>query len=333
MKPITGHLVSSYVWKDASVRADRLVEVLLLLQRRGQVTAREVADELEVSERTARRDLDALGMAGLPVYSVQGRNGGWRLLGDATTDLSGLSAPEVRALFMVAGPSNSDPEVRSALRKLVAALPETFRERAETATGAVVVDRSAWGSNAPDVREPEHLNAVQDAVVTSTEVELGYVARNGADSTRSIQPLGLASKGTNWYLVADTDNGRRTFRVDRVTSVTPTTRRFTRPDDFDLGSEWQQVVDAVDRQRAPVSAAGRIKASALHPARYVFGSRMRLGPSIDAEWSEVELRGHSVQSLSSELAGFGAELVVETPVELRRELARIAGELVAEYGA
>lgn len=63
------------------MRADRLVAVLLLLQRRGHVTAVEVADELEVSERTARRDLEALGMAGLPVYSTQGRNGGWQLAG------------------------------------------------------------------------------------------------------------------------------------------------------------------------------------------------------------------------------------------------------------
>ena len=126
------------------MRADRLVEVLLLLQQRGQVTAREVAEELEISERTARRDLDALGMAGLPVYSVQGRNGGWRLLGDGRTDLSGLSADEVRALFSVAGPSGADPEVRSALRKLVRALPETFRTRAERAATTIVEDRAPW---------------------------------------------------------------------------------------------------------------------------------------------------------------------------------------------
>ena len=87
------------------MRADRLVAVLLLLQTKGQVTAAEVAAELEVSERTARRDLEALGMAGVPVYSRQGRNGGWQLLGGARTDLSGLTAAEARALFLVAGPA------------------------------------------------------------------------------------------------------------------------------------------------------------------------------------------------------------------------------------
>ena len=89
------------------MRADRLVAILLLLQARGQVTAAEVAEELEVSERTARRDLEALGMAGIPIYSQQGRNGGWRLAGGGRTDLSGLTAGEARALLLVAGPSSA----------------------------------------------------------------------------------------------------------------------------------------------------------------------------------------------------------------------------------
>ena len=86
------------------MRADRLVAILLMLQTRGQVTAADVAAELEISERTARRDLDSLGVAGLPVYSVQGRNGGWRLLGDGRTDLTGLTSAETQALFLLAGP-------------------------------------------------------------------------------------------------------------------------------------------------------------------------------------------------------------------------------------
>src|SRR5215203_6033251 len=103
-----------------------------MLQTRGQVTAAEVAAELEISERTARRDLDSLGVAGLPVYSMQGRNGGWRLAGGGRTDLSGLTAAEARALFLVAGPSSSaTPQVKAALRKLVRALPEPFRDHAE----------------------------------------------------------------------------------------------------------------------------------------------------------------------------------------------------------
>ncbi|WP_143265471.1 helix-turn-helix transcriptional regulator, partial [Amycolatopsis lexingtonensis] len=114
------------------MRADRLMAILLLLQQREQLTAADAARELEVSERTARRDFDALAMAGVPVYSIQGRGGGWRLVGGARTDLSGLTAGEARALFLVAGPASAaTPAVKAALRKLVRALPEPFRVQAE----------------------------------------------------------------------------------------------------------------------------------------------------------------------------------------------------------
>ncbi|MGI8755427.1 MAG: helix-turn-helix transcriptional regulator [Acidimicrobiales bacterium] len=170
------------------MRADRLVAILLLLQQRDQVTAAEVAAELEVSERTARRDLDALGVAGLPIYSIQGRNGGWRLLGGGTTDLSGLTAPEARALFLVAGPaSTATPEVRAALRKLVRALPEPFRADAEAASGAVVVDPGGWDGTAPyRSPAPPLLDAVQQAVIGAQQLHLTYIARDGTTSERAI---------------------------------------------------------------------------------------------------------------------------------------------------
>ncbi|MCW2703105.1 MAG: regulatory protein DeoR, partial [Blastococcus sp.] len=116
------------------MRADRLIAVLLFLQTRGRVTAAEVARELEVSCRTARRDLEALGTAGVPVYSSSGRGGGWSLVGGARTDLSGLTAGEARALFMAAGPATAaTPGVQAALRKLLAALPAPLRQGAEAA--------------------------------------------------------------------------------------------------------------------------------------------------------------------------------------------------------
>src|SRR2546423_1531349 len=135
-----------FLCEDGRVRADRLVAILLLLQARGQVTAAEVAAELEVSERTARRDLEALGTAGVPIYSQQGRNGGWRLAGGGRTDLSGLTASEARALFLVAGPSPmATPPVKAAPRKLGRALPEPLRSGAEAAATPPVVDPTRPG--------------------------------------------------------------------------------------------------------------------------------------------------------------------------------------------
>src|SRR5689334_14748354 len=129
------------------MRADRLVATLLVLQARGRVTAAELAAELEVSVATARRDLEALSTAGVPVYPQPGRGGGWSLVGGARTDLSGLTSTEARALFLLAGPAAAvAPPIRSALRKLVRALPDTFRADAEAAADSVVVDPAGWGA-------------------------------------------------------------------------------------------------------------------------------------------------------------------------------------------
>ena len=119
------------------MRADRLVATLLLMQSRGRVTAAELAEELEVSVATARRDLEALSTAGIPVYPQPGRGGGWSLLGGARTDLSGLTAAEAQALFLLVGPAAAvAPEAKAALRKLVRALPDTFRADAEAVARA-----------------------------------------------------------------------------------------------------------------------------------------------------------------------------------------------------
>ena len=165
------------------MRADRLVATLLFLQSKGQVTAAEVAEELEVSIKTARRDLEALSIAGIPVYSTPGRGGGWALVGGARTDLSGLTATEARTLFLVAGPSSAvTPAAKAALRKLVQALPETFRAEAEKAANAVVLDPAAWRGTAPQT--PPHLEALQQAVIQEEQVTLGYTDAKGAVSER-----------------------------------------------------------------------------------------------------------------------------------------------------
>jgi predicted DNA-binding transcriptional regulator YafY len=316
------------------------VAILLLLQSRGQVTAGEVADELEVSERTARRDLEALGMAGLPIYSTQGRNGGWRLAGGGRTDLSGLTAAEARALFLVAGPSSAaTPQVKAALRKLVRALPEPFRPHAEAASEAVVVDPRGWdqghtaaggGGARP---QPPLLDAVQRAVVEGEQVTLGYVARNREPSSRVVHPLGLAAKGWAWYLVADTEAGLRTFRVDRMTSVEPTGESVVRPEGFVLSEAWKLIAEEVDLRRTPVSARAVVAPESLGWCRWVFGNRLRIGPSQPDGRVEVEVRGHSVWTIAAELAGFGPHLEALEPPELRDHLARLGADLTATYGA
>ncbi|MGE0880783.1 MAG: helix-turn-helix transcriptional regulator [Acidimicrobiia bacterium] len=314
------------------MRADRLVAILLLLQTRGQVTALEVAAELEVSERTARRDLEALSMAGVPVYSTRGRNGGWQLIGGARTDLSGLNAAEARALFLVAGPSSSaTPEVRAALRKLVRALPEPFREDAEAASSAVLVDPAGWGRRPRDRNHPPFLDALQSAVIRGEQVRLGYVSSRKEATTRIVHPLGLATKNQAWYLVADTEHGLRTFRVDRVNAVESTGAAVVRPPEFDLADAWRMVNERVDQLHGRARARGRVRGSYAGYLRGALGSRLNLGASVTDGWVEVEFGGPNYRSLAAEIAGFGAHLVIDEPAELVGILREIGRELVTLY--
>ena len=315
----------------STVRADRLIAVLLLLQTRGRVTAAQVAGQLEISERTARRDLEALALAGVPVYSSAGRGGGWSLVGGARTDLSGLTAEEARSLFLAAGTATTEPGVQAALRKLLAALPAPLRQGAEAAQSAVVVDAATWGRTPPV--EPAHLASLRQAVIDGRQAVLGYAGRGKPPSSRTVSPFGLVTKSGIWYLVAGTDSGVRTFRVSRVTGVTPTEAAVVRPEGFDLAAAWEESAATVEARRGSVRVTGRAEATLLPILRARLGNRVTMG-SPDADGRvEVTVAGPTLGMLVAELAGFGSRLLLLDPPEVRAHLAELAAELQQLYGA
>ncbi len=329
-----GHPMTRFVCDDRHMRADRLVATLLVLQSRGRVTATELADELEVSVKTARRDLEALAIAGIPVYSQPGRNGGWQLIGGARTDLSGLTEAEAKTLFMVAGPaSTATPEAKAALRKLVQALPETFRADAELAATSTVLDPASWGRES--VARPQFLDELRRAIVAGVQVRLGYADRTRTETTRVVHPLGLVEKGSTWYLVGDTDNGLRTFRVNRVRAVELTGAKAERPPDFDLAAVWQEVVDTVERKRARLQAVVRVDRRGYLGLREQFGPTTRIvaDPAADGnnDRIDVEVGAGSAWIIAQHLAGWADYVEVISPPEVRDRLAEIGRLLVAHY--
>ncbi|MGY1666318.1 helix-turn-helix transcriptional regulator [Geodermatophilus sp. SYSU D00696] len=313
------------------MRADRLVAALLLLQARGRVTAASLARELEVSVATARRDLEALSAAGIPVYPQAGRGGGWRLIGGARTDLSGLTGPEARALFLLLGPASSAaPAARSALRKLLQALPGAFRTDAAAAAEAVVVDPAGWGERA---RERPEVALLMDAVVGRRVVEFDYTGRGAAPTRRRAEPWGLVDKDGTWYLVAGTPAGRRTFRVDRIGAPVVTGAAFERPADLDLPRAWDEVAGEVERRRSLVTATVRAPAHLAAVLGDRFGRHCAVvgGPDGDG-CVQLRVAAHTVRSVAEQLAGFGAAVEVVEPTAVRAELAAIGGELVRRHG-
>jgi len=321
------------------MRADRLVATLLLLQAKDGITAREVAGELEVSTRTARRDLEALAMAGLPVYSKAGRGGGWYLLGGSRTDLTGLATPEATALFLALGAGRhnrsdsgaTQTELDKAVRKLLGALPEPMRREAEAASGAVVVDPARWGGPrfSPD-EDPEFFDLLQGAVIQRAEVELGYTSWSSGSTLRLVDPLGLVTKSARWYLVTSTEDGTRTFRLDRVDSVSLTGRMVTRPDGFDLKTAWDEITVRYDEEVSVARGAAVAEGWAVN-ALWGMGVRIDSDELLADGRHRLSIAGPTPRFLAVQLAGVAEGLEVEGPPELVTELAEIGRILVERY--
>jgi predicted DNA-binding transcriptional regulator YafY len=308
------------------VRADRLVAALLLMQSRGRVTAAELAAELEISVATARRDLEALSAAGIPVYPQPGRGGGWSLVGGARTDLSGLTAAEAQALFLLAGPAASTSgEAKAALRKLVRALPQTFRKDAEAAASATMTDPARWGAR--DKERPRLVEELQAAVVRRRKVHLTYANYAGQRSERLIDPWGLVEKDDLWYLIAGTENGQRTFRADRIITAVSTDFLAERPDDFELSEAWDRIVDEIERRLSSTWATVLIENRYLGVLRVRFGRHCVVAGGEADGRVRVRVAAPTALDLARQLAGWGALAEVTEPAAVRAELARIGAEL------
>ncbi|MFE9365632.1 helix-turn-helix transcriptional regulator [Streptomyces sp. NPDC006978] len=314
------------------MKADRLVATLLFLQARGRVTVRQVAEELEISERTARRDLEALSAAGVPVYSQRGRGGGWSLVGGARTDLTGFTQREIGALFLAAGPLSASPELRAALRKLVQAVPAPMRTHAEAASKALVVDGLDWSRAAVRAAGGPHHHALEQAVLDRVRITVGYADEGAPRQEWTVDPLGLVCKAGRWYTVAADGEGLRSFLHTRVASVTVTGEPARRPEGFDLAEAWQELAAEAERRLRATTVRAAAGPAAVPGLRELLGDRLRTGELRPDGRCEIEADGPSVEILVAQLAGAGADVEVLEPPEARARLARLGQELAAAHG-
>lgn len=320
------------------MRADRLVAIVLLLQTHGQLTASQLAERLESSVRTIRRDLDALAMAGVPVYAQRGRGGGWALLGGHRIDLSGLTVDEAQALFLATAPGPGsglgEAGLEAALRKVTAALPAPMREQVEAARHAVLVDHSRWGEQPPPA--PPHLETLRRAVVRRVQVEVRYARPGRAVEDRTLHPHGLVVKRGVWYLVATSERGLRTYRVDRVQGVQLTGRPAAVPELWDLAAVWDQLQRDLPERVSTLEVALDVEQRMVGVLQRALGGWGRVvvdEKDHGKEEGRVCCRAWfpSPAVAAAELAGFGSRVHVLGPREVRDALARIGAELVEAY--
>src|ERR1700742_567718 len=224
------------------MRASRLLSLLMLLQTRGRVSAHALAEALEVSVRTIHRDVDELSAAGVPIWADRGRLGGFQLQPGWRTKVDGLTAPEAQAMFLggLPGPESElglGEAMASAQLKLLAALPDGWREDARRVSARFHLDPIDW------YRGPSataHLPAIAQAVWSERRVALRYESWKG-EVSRRVDPLGLVLKAGIWYLAAQAANDKRsvrTYRLSNILDLQVTGEAFERPADFDLAAWW-----------------------------------------------------------------------------------------------
>lgn len=313
------------------MKSTRLLSALMLLQAHGRLSTRALAERLEISERTAHRDMEALSEAGVPVFALRGAQGGWELAKGWRTKVPGLDEAELRALLMAQPSALGDPRLAAAAErafgKLMAALPSGMRDQAASIRAQVHIDPTGWRPSAEDI---SMLPVVQDAVSRSVKLTFEYARPDGNIAPRTIEPWGVVCKQTVWYLVARAPAGMRTYRVSRMTKAVALAIGFRRPAKFDLAAHWKKSTAELDRQwgryattlaLSPEAARSLRRWCRLAPAQE---SRQKL--KLPEGWQAFGVEFDGQDEAQFVALGLGSRARVLAPRELRE---RVSADIAA----
>ncbi|MER6168165.1 helix-turn-helix transcriptional regulator [Streptomyces violaceorubidus] len=322
------------------MRADRLVSLVLLLRQRGRMTAETLARELEVSTRTVLRDIEALSAAGVPVYAERGRHGGFALLPDFQTALTGLNHDEALALVVAGSRRGAQlfglgSALASAVLKVVDALPEGLRDTAVGAAQRLLIDPETDLLSrrvAPEEVSDSLAAEVRRAVFAGHKLRIYYEAAGQLPQWRTVDPIGLVTVRDQGYLLAKRGAEDRTYRLSRVLAAEELDEPAQRSDTVDLDRAWRErnvrfrtggdttaVWVSVDPERREHLVA---TALAVRSEETDEGGRLRLHVVFqDARHAEWALWQHAMYA------------EVEEPQWLRAALHRRATVIAARYGA
>lgn len=301
------------------MRSARLLSILMLLQARGRATGRELAERLEVSQRTIHRDLEALSVAGVPVVALRGAQGGWELEKGWRTQVPGLDESELRALLMAAPRAVGHPRLaaaaESALNKLLASLPGPVREQAAAIRERLHVDPTGWRETGENL---SLLNVVQEAVAGERKLAFDYTRADGQTAPRTVDPLGLVAKGLSWYLVARAPQGMRTYRVSRMQSATVLAVGFKRPARFNLAAWWKQSTAELEGRRGSYFVILALTAEIERRLRAWCAAVPARGYRAPEGWLAVKVDFDSQSQAKFVVLGLGSGARVLAPLQLRQ---------------
>ena len=304
------------------------------------MSARTLAAELEVSERTIYRDVEALSTAGVPIYAETGVKGGYALLDSYRTTLTGMTDAEVRALFMLNIPEplvdlGVSQELRSAFRKLTAALPAQRRQDEIRVRQRVYLDAHWWFHGGESIT---HLPVMQQAVWQGCKVFIDYALPYGLQTgvKQTIEPYGLVAKAGVWYVVYAINGRFQAKRISKIRKAVLTEESFVRQEEFDLAAFWQTWCQAFEAQRTQYLVRMRVAPHFVGYLPYHFGEAVL--DNISAEnageemgWLALTVSFESLEDARAKLLGLGAAVEVLSPLPLRLSLADFAAQIVKLY--
>jgi predicted DNA-binding transcriptional regulator YafY len=319
------------------MRADRLLSILMLLQDRGRLTAQELANELEVSERTIYRDMVALSTAGVPVYAERGPGGGCSLIDSYRTNLTGLTRDEVRALFMLSVPApladlGVDQDLKTALLKLSAALPEVFRPEGIRVRQRIHLDSTPWFHQ--EVQVP-HMHTIQGALWQDRKLNLTYRLAFDAHVEHIVEPYGLVAKTNTWHLIFSRAGVIFVRKLTDVLDAKLTQDRFDYPPDFDLVKFWTDWCRKYEDNQPQFTALVRLKQNLVHMLQHFKDpliTDITGEDKLDGDgWYIMTLHFETFEAARKRLLNFGGAAEALEPQALRSSIQDFAAQIQTVY--
>jgi predicted DNA-binding transcriptional regulator YafY len=316
------------------MRADRLLSILMLLETRGKMTARQLAAELEVSERTIYRDVTALSSSGIPVYTEDGPGGGISLVEDYKTDLTGLNADEVRALAMLNIPEplvklGVARDLKAAMLKLSASLPTVSRADETRTRQRIHLDASWWFEHEEPI---PHLQTIQQALFQQKKLHLTWRDFK-TNVEQTLAPFGLVAKSNTWYLVAGGADHIRVLRVSKILEAQMLEETFEYPEDFHLPTFWKNWCEDFKKKQFVFSATVKISPELMEQLPRFFGEHTasiltQAGAPDQSGRVTLTLPFDSFESARARLLSWGSAVEALEPLSLRMSVLDFAQQII-----
>lgn len=308
--------------------ATRILAVLELLQTHGRMSGAELSRRLSVDRRTLRRYIARLEEIGIPLLTERGPHGGYRLISGYKLPPMMFTNDEalVLSLGLVAargvGLAEGAPAVASARAKLERVMPAKIQQRVRAVDETVALDYSSEPASG-DSQTVANFSAAAHA---GYAVRMRYRAASGEETERDFDAYGLAYRARRWYVAGfcHLRGGLRSFRLDRVVSVTPLERKFTRPLEFDVLSHLALSIATLPRS---FTVEVLLRTTLESAQRQLFPTLGVLEPAGEA----VLLRGQAdnVEWFARELARLPWSFEIRSPPSLVDAVRKHANKLLA----